>query len=497
MKQIPTDINLDILHKDGKIAYKGYNSKHMEEIIALIVEKEYYSYLFDHAETHIHSDNFKAITNQYKRYLDILEAENHLFIHNKYAETKYSKSYSINSQYTEFLYLDDIWEEEVVKRKLKKEGRKMREGEMKGEKIEKPFIYYEKKQSLLNIDSLIDWFSFLKLDYDNAILEAEGIRERLTLFPEFKYAKKWTEINNKSVLRYEKLKVCPKRVYSNHSSCLAQFRDRRFYEIYRDDTVGRLYNPFTSLAKQYRKYLSINDKEMGAVDISNCQPFLALLLLNPSFWYFDELPEEVKEKFIKSFPLLNASAPITIESIGYKENAIKYIKYDRLLKAHKNLGPDYEIFKNEVLKGNLYQYMADALEKNDSIRRDIKEMKPIIFIVLFTANQYIGQIEAEPKRIFKQLFPTIYSILSVIKSINSPLLACILQRIESHLILDVIVPSIQKDLPHLPIYTIHDSICSYSTETEYIANKISDAFVDNMGYAPHLKKENWKKSKIL
>ena len=71
--------------------------------------------------------------------MDILEAENHLFIHNKYAETKYSKSYSINSQYTEFLYLDDMWEEKELKKQLKKEGRKIREGEMEEEKIEKPF----------------------------------------------------------------------------------------------------------------------------------------------------------------------------------------------------------------------------------------------------------------------------------------------------------------------------------------------------------------------
>ena len=495
MHYIPINIDLEVLHLKGNEIVKEYRPSKMERIISLIVYRENYSYLFDYSETRIHTDHFKKIAKNYSEYLLLLKLENHLHVGNSYKTSKYSKAYSINPQYTEFHFRDNILEEGSYNYVDENED----EDNESNENINKNFFNKDESfRSSLDLDHLINAFCFLEMEIEKAFLQADVVVKNLIANPERKLVKKWILKNGTSVLSNVYEGRNPKQVLKSHNLSISQFKYKCFNEIKRDSTIGRLYTPLTSLSKEYRHLLTINGEELGSVDISNCQPFLSLLLFDPSFWYFDELPNETKKKLIDYFPDLKTNpSKITIENLGYKENAIRYINYDRLLDALKNLVDDFEIFKREVLSGNLYKYIGEELAINGFKEYDKNKIKTIIFTVLFTANQYIGQAGALPKRIFKKMFPSIYNVFNAIKSIHSPVLAWILQRIESHMILDIIVPMIQKDSPDLPIYTIHDSICSYSTETEYIANKISDAFVDNMGYAPHLKKENWKKIKIL
>ena len=51
-----------------------------------------------------------------------------------------------------------------------------------------------------------------------------------------------------------------------------------------------------------------------------------------------------------------------------------------------------------------------------------------------------------------------YELFRLIKEIQSNYLPIILQRIESFLILDVICKKISFMHPHIPLFTIHDSI---------------------------------------
>jgi hypothetical protein len=120
-----------------------------------------------------------------------------------------------------------------------------------------------------------------------------------------------------------------------------------------------------------------------------------------------------------------------------------------------------------------------------------KQVKAMLFQVLFTSNRFIGQTDAEPKRIFKSLFPDVYNILSIIKKQGKELLSILLQRIESHLILHVITKRLAREYPPMPLFTIHDCIVT-TAGTQHIVQQIMKEELERaIGSAPSLRIEKW------
>ena len=77
------------------------------------------------------------------------------------------------------------------------------------------------------------------------------------------------------------------------------------YKVSIDTNVHRLHSVITNLQKEYRRFLKYNSNLLVNVDISNSQPYLLCLLLNPLFWdknsniplNISMLPQNVQEKF--------------------------------------------------------------------------------------------------------------------------------------------------------------------------------------------------------
>lgn len=129
--------------------------------------------------------------------------------------------------------------------------------------------------------------------------------------------------------------------------------------------------------------------------------------------------------------------------------------------------------------------------------KDRKEVKAAVFQVLFTSNQFKGQAEAAPKRLFEQKFKEVYDVFAKIKSKDKTLLPRLLQSIESHLIINVIAKRISAEYPLAPIYPIHDSI---STTVEYVS-VVEQIMIDELskaiGHAPKISQEVWCKSNMV
>ena len=63
--------------------------------------------------------------------------------------------------------------------------------------------------------------------------------------------------------------------------------------------------------------------------------------------------------------------------------------------------------------GLIYEYLASEIKAETGLEiKERKDLKKIVFTVLFTANQFIGQPSAIYKRIFKDRFPTVFKVLS-------------------------------------------------------------------------------------
>ena len=71
-------------------------------------------------------------------------------------------------------------------------------------------------------------------------------------------------------------------------------------------------------------------------------------------------------------------------------------------------------------------------------------------------------------------------------------LACLLQRMESFMVIEVICRRIAREKPKLPIFTIHDSIVTTKGNEGYVRNVMEEELEQFVGIKPHLKTKEWK-----
>lgn len=144
----------------------------------------------------------------------------------------------------------------------------------------------------------------------------------------------------------------------------------------------------------------------------------------------------------------------------------------------------------ELVKGGMfYEHMAQYMGREDLNR---KEMKSLMFQVLFTDNRFIEQAEAKYKRIFRQHFPDVYQLFNQLKSQDKKTLPKLLQRIESHEILLHITKQIAEKRPTLPLFTIHDSIVTVQGSEQYTARIMEEQLTKTIGFPPKLSITHWK-----
>lgn len=251
--------------------------------------------------------------------------------------------------------------------------------------------------------------------------------------------------------------------------------NNKAYNAQIDSNVHRLHSVITNIKKGYRNFLKYDGKELGAVDISNSQPFLLCILFNPDFWNresdayinISHLPENIQNMFT---PSLISEIRRHIESI-----------------------PEAELqdYIREASSGNLYEFMQ-AKFNNPQIDR--KRIKTMILITFFSDNRYLNQNteDAMLKRRFKSLFPEIYKLIELCKKSKKNRFACLLQAIESELILHRCCKRIWDEGRHkIPVFTIHDSIATTSENIEFVKDIMDEELNKAAGVHPTFKIETW------
>jgi len=230
--------------------------------------------------------------------------------------------------------------------------------------------------------------------------------------------------------------------------------------------------------------VTYNNQELVSIDLANSQPYLSTLLFKGNFYNSDESSLINMNKLTSdtfSFPSLSSSfpPPMVVKILQYSDNV------------------DVENYSNLVHDGVIYEYISKEIFDQYHVRFDRIESKKVFFSIIYSGNQFIGQGEAKYKRLFRERFPNVYKIFSLIKSIEKNLLACSLQRIESYIIIDIICKRIEIERPYLPIFTIHDSIATTAGNEDYIKYLMYDEFTKLIGHKPRLKTEYWTFNKEL
>jgi hypothetical protein len=255
---------------------------------------------------------------------------------------------------------------------------------------------------------------------------------------------------------------------------ICQIAKGDFY-FYVDKTSGRLHTNLTTLKKELRNFLTYDGRQLVSLDIKNSQPFFSLLLLNPLF--YDEYSSVLNYSKVKV------------------RDSIDYITMYKIKQPTDSKG--FEKYTLDVQNGILYDIFQTEIENltGQKFGGGRGAAKQIMFLTLFSRNrsECLMEVNGEslsPKRLFQNLYPEVYKVFKGYKKTDHSLLACILQRLESILILDIIT----KQCSHLntPIFTIHDSIACYPEHADEVKDIMINEITSRTGNVPCIELESWK-----
>ena len=228
-----------------------------------------------------------------------------------------------------------------------------------------------------------------------------------------------------------------------------------------DNTSGRFHSNITNMAKGLRPFIRINGEPLANIDIKNSQPYLSTIILTD--------PGKV------SHMTKNHAFAILLQTLKYKdtEDVKKYIYL--------------------VASGQLYEYLMAEFSK-EGLTLSRTETKRQVLRILFARNRMPKEeINKKARLIFKDRFPTVHRIFSKVrghekgdKFQNFKRFAILLQRIESFLMLDVILKRIYKELPGTIAVTVHDSIMTgiLTNNIEAVRKIMIEELTSFVGFAP-------------
>ncbi len=245
----------------------------------------------------------------------------------------------------------------------------------------------------------------------------------------------------------------------------------RQYNVQIDSNVHRLHSVITNIQKSFRQFLRYEDMPLVGIDISNCQPYILCLLLNRQFW--------------------DDSGNYNITLWHLPQNIQQYFGDEKIAEIREYLSTLDEQnlinYKSKASQGEVYEYMRDTINGNGySLSRD--DVKTLMMTVLFSDNRFMPPL----KKLFRDNFPAIYGLIQIIKRGNHNSLPCLLQNIESKIVLHRCCKRIWEEYNHeIPVFTIHDSICTIPQYVEVVKSIMNDEIGNAIGLPPHLKIENW------
>lgn len=246
------------------------------------------------------------------------------------------------------------------------------------------------------------------------------------------------------------------------------------YKVSIDTNVHRLHSVITNLQKIYRRFLNYNGAPLVNIDISNSQPYLFCLLLNPRFWdknsdiplNIGTLPQNVQDKFSE-------------EQLEEIKTYVSFLDWNDFTLSE---------YIQKASHGEIYEYMTQIINNTQRVNLSRDDIKIMILTTLFSKNRYMPTY----KKYFKMNFLPIYELIELTKKDDHTALSCLLQSIESEIILHRCCKRIwEEGNQQVPIFTIHDSICTVMEYESFVKEIMIQELSDSIGYIPFIKIERW------
>jgi hypothetical protein len=476
---LPKNLDLDEILKKKKTEIKNFKKDNLVYILGLVVKirscnKEY---LYEEYIP-LKAAYIQSIIRNYKEYIEYAKDNGILECDDIYIEGEKCYGYKFSTLY-----------DEVDLKGVNLTDLKVINSIKKNNPLSRPKKY----------QPLYKWYEGIEIDYEGALNCIIELKDKIS--------KEAKTIEKTSYVKGFDGKITPKTVstklnvdcfYRAALGNINYIKDKEF-NLSVDKRCGRLHSNITNMKKELRDFLTYKGVELVAVDLKNCQPFLSTALFKPEFYE--------KNKKLRKYKGVHYKDYSTVSNM-YKQGTMlsNRIKVDPIyLTLVKNSGTsviaDISTYFDYVLNGTFYEEFAKMIkDETGKIVSDRAELKKVMFQVFFTSNSYKGKrLGAEYKNIFNKHFPNVYKLFEVIKKGKDkddksckPLLAVLLQNIESRLILDKCCGRITKERPDLFIITIHDSIVTTKGNEEYIKKVIEEEALNYIGNKPKVEFEYWK-----
>lgn len=272
----------------------------------------------------------------------------------------------------------------------------------------------------------------------------------------------------------------PKEALTKYNSGIMSISRIRNLDLFAhlDNTSFRLHSNFTNLKKGLRNFITYNNQVLVSIDLKNSQPYLSTLLLQKGFYE----PYSVLNLSKLKIPILN----------WYRIRKIKeglIIILERIEKNPSIL--DSEKYQKLVLSGQFYEHFVKVIKESTGETRTRDNVKIEILRAFFGKHELDGGGVTLVKKLFASEFPIMYEIFGILKKKDKNVLAIILQRIESYIIIDIICKRISREHPNIPLITIHDSIATTEENYEVVEAYMKKLLTELVGHPPKLKIERW------
>lgn len=432
---LPQTMDLDllvqkILPKNTK--YKPNTTLKKDEIAFIyftILRRTVFTRSDDNDKTrfvNLQSKRLEKITRQYRLIAELLEQEDYISIDGSYIPLERSKGYAINLTKLN----PELTEYRITSKKLLKYQNLI------------PMTISTNPQHIKNLNS---WLNKISFDSTKAL--------------------EWLNTN---------IKENPVEIltYIANRLIINQFKLKNYY-FKIDNTAGRLHTSVTTLKRELRNFITIEGQELEEIDIHNCQPMMSLILFN----------SELRKDYNLDKILDNRIKEIEEINIPYM-----FSKFDELSRNQ-----DVQLYYKKVADGQLYNFLFEQFNNSyPDCTITIKELKKATITALYCPSHWENKVA----NLIKQNFPSIMEAFDLLKKgfiktkngkgkmkrkVGDPpnLLAILLQRLESELVLNRIVPEIISTYPEAPIITIHDAIL---TTSNYIIplNQIIEQHIQNI-----------------
>ena len=424
------------------------NSDGLVAIISFIlingcnIKDQYKDYLWRDGWVQIKSTQLKQLVgNKYKKYIQALLDNNIISCYNSYLVDTFCKRYKING-------LFDIHEDNV----------KMRRVSYKSVVFKKRILNYLKRLEELkgNINS-----NFLKMSKDET--RSWLFDQHKNMFNNIKddqadiWLNKVTTTWNLKCQNNKSLDInYPYKVYYS----LLSIKDNisSFYYNINDDFGNRFHSAWTNNPNWCKSLLDTKIQPLYEIDINNSQFYFFSLLCKLSFKNLQVILQEKIESW-DSLELITLKNNFN-NSIQSLILSVQYIY---------NTSNDVQEFVQHSIDGTLYEWLSSML------LIDRSKIKKLLFNCLFSGSHQ----NKRSKNKFKSIIPNVIKIFNLLNGDKKNVLkygSKILQKIESHIVIDMTCRNIKNESLDNSIMTVHDSIVCYESDLEIVKKSLLNSF---------------------